>query len=215
LQSGIEEGCVAAQEEHDRVSSGHPVVDIIPGHEGGLLQCKIIDLICCDLFGNIGAVDILLNLFSCLLSREPEDGLADIAFRAFRPAEQVLKEMLAEGVEGYSPAPQSKGVALDLGLVEGGGPGPAHYAYIALIFVGQVPAAARVLADGFCIGDYWDIDGFSWGIGTTYEVVDNVFVFADYLNLAKQDGFKHDTANVNIDTGIDAYTVNIGLSYKF
>jgi len=64
-------------------------------------------------------------------------------------------------------------------------------------------------------GSYWDTDGFSWGIGAQYEVMDNVLIFADYLNLGMPSDFDYDPANKNVDADIDIYTFNVGLSYKF
>lgn len=62
-------------------------------------------------------------------------------------------------------------------------------------------------------GYYWDTDGFSWGIGAQYEVTDNVVLFADYVSMANEDSVE--IPNDVIDTNIDLYTVNIGISYKF
>ena len=59
----------------------------------------------------------------------------------------------------------------------------------------------------------WETDGFSWGIGAQYDVMDNVLIFADYVSMASED-----TVSVNgidRDTDIDLYTINIGVSYKF
>jgi len=68
-------------------------------------------------------------------------------------------------------------------------------------------------------GAYWDTDGFSWGIGAQYEVMDNVLIFADYLNLGMPDSFDYtdSTGSVipDIDADINLYTFNVGVSYKF
>lgn len=57
-----------------------------------------------------------------------------------------------------------------------------------------------------------DEDGFQWGIGTSYEMTENISIFVDYLNIAKDmevDRFVR--PNVEIDS--DAITV--GAIYKF
>ncbi len=59
----------------------------------------------------------------------------------------------------------------------------------------------------------WETDGFSWGIGAQYTVMDNVLIFADYVSMASED-----TVSVNgfdRDADIDLYTINVGVSYKF
>jgi len=62
-------------------------------------------------------------------------------------------------------------------------------------------------------GAGWDTDGFSWGIGLQYEVMENLLVFADYVSMASDDSF--DESGRKIDADIDLYTLNFGVSYKF
>lgn len=58
-------------------------------------------------------------------------------------------------------------------------------------------------------------DGFQWGLGASYELTDNVAVFADYVNLyndnsaAITDGIYTETHDYSI------YTANVGVTYKF
>ncbi len=54
-----------------------------------------------------------------------------------------------------------------------------------------------------------DVDGFSWGLGLKYEIINNVEVFADYVSLYNDD------ANGNAIDDDNIYTYNFGLSYKF
>ena len=55
-----------------------------------------------------------------------------------------------------------------------------------------------------------DADGFAYGIGAKYEVVENVEVFADYTSLYS------DTETFgNVDVDEDIYNVTVGVSYKF
>jgi len=66
---------------------------------------------------------------------------------------------------------------------------------------------------------YWDTDDFSWGLGAELGVTDNVFVFADYVNLGYPDSFDYTDPDGNKfnDTYVDGnlYTFNIGVTYKF
>ncbi len=62
-------------------------------------------------------------------------------------------------------------------------------------------------------GGSWDTDGFSWGLGAQYEVMDNILIFADYVSMASEDSV--DVNNVSENADIDLYTVNVGVSYKF
>jgi len=62
-------------------------------------------------------------------------------------------------------------------------------------------------------GAYWDTDGFSWGLGAQYEIMENVLIFADYVNLSIQDSVDFESNDINVD--VDIYTFNIGVSYKF
>jgi opacity protein-like surface antigen len=63
------------------------------------------------------------------------------------------------------------------------------------------------------IGDRWDTDGFSWGLGAQYAVMDNILIFADYISLSNEDSVTWD--GNDIDADIDLYTFNVGISYKF
>jgi opacity protein-like surface antigen len=56
-----------------------------------------------------------------------------------------------------------------------------------------------------------DDTSFQWGLGLNYEVVDNVFIFADYTSLANDmEGLYYNGA-----LEIDADAITIGLSYQF
>jgi len=59
----------------------------------------------------------------------------------------------------------------------------------------------------------WDTDGFSWGIGAQYAITDNILLFADYVSMASDDVVEINGRNV--DSDIDLYTVNFGVTYKF
>lgn len=58
-------------------------------------------------------------------------------------------------------------------------------------------------------------DGFQWGLGVSYELTDNLAIFADYVNLyndnsaAITDGIYTETHDYSI------YTANVGVTYKF
>jgi len=65
---------------------------------------------------------------------------------------------------------------------------------------------------------YWDSDEFSWGLGAEFGVTDNVFIFADYVNLGAPDSVDyHDNGNTypDVDVDGDLYTINVGVTYKF
>jgi opacity protein-like surface antigen len=62
---------------------------------------------------------------------------------------------------------------------------------------------------------YWDTDEFSWGIGAEFGVTDNVFIFADYVNLGYPDDVTWDPTGENFDVDGDLYTFNVGVTYKF
>jgi opacity protein-like surface antigen len=56
-----------------------------------------------------------------------------------------------------------------------------------------------------------DDTGFQWGLGLNYEVVDNVFIFADYTSLANDmEGLYYNGA-----LEVDADAINLGVSYQF
>jgi len=60
-----------------------------------------------------------------------------------------------------------------------------------------------------------DEDGFQWGLGASYELTDNLAVFADYVDLYNDNsatitnGLYSETHDYSINT------VNVGLTYKF
>ncbi|HID94358.1 MAG TPA: porin family protein [bacterium (Candidatus Stahlbacteria)] len=67
-------------------------------------------------------------------------------------------------------------------------------------------------------GEFWNTDGFSWGIGAQYAVTENILIFVDYLNMGSEDSVDLTYNNAiypSVDAGIDLYTVNVGVSYKF
>jgi len=68
-------------------------------------------------------------------------------------------------------------------------------------------------------GSFWDTEGFSWGVGAQYEVVENIVVFADYISLSTHDSFDIVAPNgaivENVDADVDLYMVNVGISYRF
>ncbi len=53
--------------------------------------------------------------------------------------------------------------------------------------------------------------GFQWGLGASYEVVENVGVFVDYTNLYDDTGFDGELPNQDVL----ADSINIGFTYKF
>ena len=61
--------------------------------------------------------------------------------------------------------------------------------------------------------NYVDVDdnGFQWGLGASYEITENISVFADYTNLANDmDGIYGNGA-----LQVDADALTLGLTYKF
>lgn len=62
---------------------------------------------------------------------------------------------------------------------------------------------------------YWDTDDFSWGVGAEFGVTDNIFVFADYVNLGYPDSATWDPTGEEFDVDGDLYTFNVGVTYKF
>jgi len=60
------------------------------------------------------------------------------------------------------------------------------------------------------------IDGFSWGLGVSYSMTDNISLFVDYINIYNDDddyynpstGYKY-----NLDRNLDKW--NFGLTYNF
>ena len=64
----------------------------------------------------------------------------------------------------------------------------------------------------------WDTDEFSWGLGAEFGVTENVFFFADYVNLGAPDSFDWTNNGVttsDVDVDGDIYTFNVGVTYKF
>ncbi len=64
-------------------------------------------------------------------------------------------------------------------------------------------------------GYYWDTDEFSWGLGAEFGVTDNIFIFADYVNLGSPDSVTWDPTGTDVDVDGDIYTINVGVTYKF
>ena len=64
----------------------------------------------------------------------------------------------------------------------------------------------------------WDTDEFSWGLGAEYGITENVFIFADYVNLGYPDSVDWTINGVpysDVAVDGDLYTFNVGLTYKF
>jgi len=57
-----------------------------------------------------------------------------------------------------------------------------------------------------------DENGFQWGLGASYEVVEDISIFIDYISIAKGVDVPL-FINTNID--IDSDAVTIGMTYKF
>ena len=55
------------------------------------------------------------------------------------------------------------------------------------------------------------VDGFQWGLGAQYEVMENVLIFADYVKLYDDTGFDYRAKLEAVDS--DAWT--LGVSYRF
>jgi opacity protein-like surface antigen len=59
-------------------------------------------------------------------------------------------------------------------------------------------------------------DGFSWGLGATYNFTNNISVFVDYVNIYDDDrNLIHpiNGSDINLDEAIDMWS--IGITYKF
>jgi len=54
-------------------------------------------------------------------------------------------------------------------------------------------------------------DGFQWGLGANYAVTQNIGLFADYTSLYDDTGFE----NAFVNDDVQAYSVNVGFTYKF
>jgi len=59
-------------------------------------------------------------------------------------------------------------------------------------------------------GDAYE-DGFQWGLGAQYEVMENVLIFADYVRLYDDTGFDYRAQLEDVDS--DVWT--LGVSYRF
>ncbi len=59
-------------------------------------------------------------------------------------------------------------------------------------------------------GDAYE-DGFQWGLGAQYEVMENILIFADYVKLYDDTGFDYRAQLEDVDS--DAWT--LGVSYRF
>jgi len=60
-----------------------------------------------------------------------------------------------------------------------------------------------------------DVDdtSFQWGLGASYDITENIDIFADYTNLANDmDGYFYTSTD---QTQVDVDTFNVGLTYKF
>ena len=55
------------------------------------------------------------------------------------------------------------------------------------------------------------VDGFQWGLGAQYEVMENILIFADYVKLYDDTGFDYRAQLEDVDS--DAWT--LGVSYRF
>lgn len=60
-----------------------------------------------------------------------------------------------------------------------------------------------------------DEDGFQWGLGASYELTDNLALFADYVNL-----YNDNSAAITVGTYTEThdytiYTANVGITYRF
>ena len=62
-------------------------------------------------------------------------------------------------------------------------------------------------------GSKWDTDGISFGVGASYDITEDISLFADYLVVAYTDAF--DTETVPGTADINVNTINVGVSYKF
>ncbi len=66
-------------------------------------------------------------------------------------------------------------------------------------------------------GDWLDENDFQWGLGASYEFMDNLSFFVDYVRLLDKGGsmtWENDT--IGQESWDDTvYTVNVGLTYKF
>lgn len=67
-------------------------------------------------------------------------------------------------------------------------------------------------------GKWLDEDGFQWGAGVSYDITENISIFADYVRLLDKDGsetYVFGEGSYDLNWDVDVYTVNVGLTYKF
>ena len=67
-------------------------------------------------------------------------------------------------------------------------------------------------------GDWLDENGFQWGLGASYDITENLSIFADYVHLLDKDGSSTTEGELGTITSTwddTVYTVNVGLTYKF
>ena len=57
------------------------------------------------------------------------------------------------------------------------------------------------------------VDGFSWGLGASYLLNENISFTLDYVDMATQGSTSLDGHDLGYD--MNAYTVNVGVDYKF
>jgi len=57
------------------------------------------------------------------------------------------------------------------------------------------------------------LDGFSWGLGASYEFTENIAAFVDYTSLYNDTEIHNILGGINIDGTVDAW--NFGVTYKF
>ena len=88
---------------------------------------------------------------------------------------------------------------------------------LALYLKPQYPITSELSVYGL-LGYAWnevdntdtDFDGFAYGIGAKYAVIEDVEVFVDYTSVYSD---TESFGDVDVDT--DVYAVNVGVSYKF
>lgn len=57
-----------------------------------------------------------------------------------------------------------------------------------------------------------DVNGFSWGLGASYDITENIAVFADYISIYNDD---KDLPGGVINKAYEIDTINVGISYNF
>ena len=57
-----------------------------------------------------------------------------------------------------------------------------------------------------------DETSFQWGIGASYEVMDNISIFVDYLNIAND---VETTTFITSPSDVDSDAITVGMTYKF